>query len=115
MSGLLDLERRLRAVENKQKDEEIEALKQEVAALKRLFQDIIWIKVDDRFGEGGTFTIHSGRAAATLPVGQWSLLSRVQFQEGIENALRNARSDPASPYSFEVLSYQEVLEKLQQK
>jgi hypothetical protein len=118
MIALTESEKRLK-VEFEQRLKTVEATLQSntevIAVLQRLFDDTIWVLVSDRYGEGGSFSITSGRNTTSLPVGQWSVLSRMQFQEGIDNAVKIAARNPANAYTLEVKSFEEMLAQIRQQ
>ncbi|MBW4465055.1 MAG: hypothetical protein KME07_06400 [Pegethrix bostrychoides GSE-TBD4-15B] len=105
MTTTAELERRLAAAERKLQEFEQAGVVKKAA----LLDDVILVKITDRHGEIGNYTIQNARRAqARLSIGEWHLLSRSEFGDAVEQTKSNLKNNPSRSYSIEVRYGQDV-------
>ena len=106
MTTTAELERRVAAVERKLKEIEQAGVVKKAA----LLDDVIAVKITDRHGEIGSYTIsNSNRSQVRLSIGQWNLLSRSEFGGAVEQTKSNLKNNPSLSYSIEVRYGQDAI------
>lgn len=106
MTTTAELERRLAVAEHKLKEMEQAGVVKKAA----LLDDVIAVKITDRHGEIGSYTITNARhSQVRLSIGEWHLLSRSEFGDAVEQTKSNLKNNPSLSYSIEVRYGQDVM------